>query len=563
MTDRPEHPKPQFQRENWTNLNGLWSFAVDSGESGSERGWQNGSHPFGESIRVPFCPQSKLSGIENRDFMRSVWYRRTFPVDEKDLDGILRLHFGAVDYRAEVYINGERVGVHSGGYTSFWFDIQAYVKPGENTLTVHAQDDERDPLIPSGKQCPSYASRGCHYTRTTGIWQTVWLERIPLTHIESVRIIPSPETGTVTLTAVLAGNAELTAAAFYEGRSAGSVSCSCCGGTATLTIPLSEIHLWEIGCGRLYTLELSYGTDRVESYFGLRSLSFCGKAFLLNGKPVFQRLILDQGFYPDGIYTAPTDSDLAEDIRRAQAMGFNGARLHQKIFEERFLYHADRLGYLVWAEYPSWGLDLSDPRALHAILSEWLEEVRRDFNHPSIIGWCPLNETNNRQLESTLRMLYEATKLADPTRPCIDTSGYVHVITDCYDVHDYEQDPDVFRSHYENLSTTGAYHESHPSLQKYDGSAPFFVSEYGGVFWSALGGWGYGKSPQSEAEYLARLRGLTDALLDNPAVFGFCYTQLTDVEQEQNGLYTYERAAKFPPHILASIFGREAAVERT
>lgn len=567
MIPRNEHPKPQFMRDGWENLNGEWQFENDCGNSGEARGLFLPDAVYSQKITVPFCPQSSLSGIGNTDFMRSVWYRRTFTVDSGKMDGLTVLHVGACDYLSTVYVNGKKVGTHKGGYVSFSFDVTDYTVEGENSLVIHAEDDERDRLIPTGKQSEKYGSYGCFYTRTTGIWQTVWLEYLPKTHIDSVKYYPSAETGSLTVIADLTGKGVLTLSSSFEGKNTGSVSCASDGGTLTLTLPLTEKHLWEIGKGGLYDLTLTYGEDTVRSYFGLRSISYRDKKFFLNGKSVFQRLILDQGFYPDGIYTAPSDEELEKDIDRSVAMGFNGARLHQKVFEERFLYHADKKGYIVWGEYPNWGLDHTYADAIYGILPEWLEEIKRDFNHPSIVGWCPFNETwdekGRKQFDGLLAAVYLATKAADDTRPCIDTSGNYHVggHTDIYDTHNYCQNPDEFASFYSSLPIDGTYRDNNAveGRQHYDGRLPFFVSEYGGILWSDKQGWGYGEGPKTEDEFLSRLKGLTDVLLDNPAIFALCYTQLTDVEQEQNGLYTYDRKPKFPPEVISPIFSRKAA----
>ncbi len=565
MIYRAEHPKPQFERNDWMNLNGEWQFEIDRGNSGEERKIYADDVILKNVIVVPFCPQSKLSGIEDRDFMNSVWYKRVFELTEAQLSGRVYAHFGAVDYLATVYVNGQKCGSHKGGYVSFTVDITDAVHAGANTVTVHAEDDERNRLIPTGKQCMAYYSRECDYTRTTGIWQTVWLEFVPETHIEKVKYYPSVSAGTLTLMADVRGAGSFTAEVFYEGKPMGKATSDSDGGQITLTIVLSEKHLWEIGKGGLYDIVLTYGKDRVKSYFGLRSIDYRNYKFFLNGKSVFQRLILDQGFYPDGIYTAPSDEELEADIDRSMAMGFNGARLHEKVFEERFLYHADRKGYIVWGEFPNWGLDHSYADSIYGILPEWLEEVDRDFNHPAIVGWCPFNETwdqnGRKQYDDCLALVYKATKAADPTRPCIDTSGNYHVVTDIYDVHNYEQDPKIFASHYEKLAQDGTHTDHCGRRQHYDGKAPFFVSEYGGIQWTDKGGWGYGNAPRTEDEFLTRLKGLTDVLLDNPRMFALCYTQLTDVEQEQNGLYTYDRKAKFPAEIIHPIFARKAAVE--
>lgn len=564
---RSEHPNPQFMRDAWMNLNGTWQFAIDHGDSGAERGMEKPSTEYDRVITVPFCPQSRLSGVEHKDFLRSVWYRRSVALGEKELSGDVLLHIGACDYETTVWVNGERAGSHRGGYVSFTMDITAYCRAGENQLVVHARDNERDPMIPRGKQCEAFASRGCDYTRTTGIWQTVWLEFVPKTRVERVRYFPDVASGAVTIAASLRGAGTLTAQAFYEGRPVGRAEVASQGGEAQLRLALDETHLWEVGCGRLYDLTLTYGGDRVQSYFGLRQVRLDGYRFLLNGKSVFQRLVLDQGFYPDGVYTAPSDAELIADIERSMACGFNGARLHEKIFEPRFLYHADRLGYLVWGEYPNWGLDHSDPRAVYSILPEWLEEIARDYNHPSIIGWCPFNETwdmnGRRQFDPLLALVYQATKAADPTRPCIDTSGNYHVVTDIYDLHNYDQDVESFSACYDAFAAGGELfdREGRGDRQHYRAGQPVFISEYGGIGWSVDDGWGYGSAPKSEEAFIERYRGLTEALLRNPKICGFCYTQLTDVEQERNGMYTYDRRPKFDPAIFKAINGQKAAIE--
>lgn len=565
MIPRAEYPRPQFERENWINLNGKWAFEIDNGLSGEARGLQNVGVILNSTIIVPFCPESKLSGVQNTDFMYGVWYKRTVNISEKELKNRVVLHFGAVDYFAKVFINGKLAGTHKGGYVSFEFDITEFLKSGENEITVFAQDDTRDRLIPSGKQSSQYASYGCFYTRTTGIWQTVWLEFTPKAYISRVKYYPNITDGTITVTAELVGSASLSAVASYENKKMGCYAVEKADSVHTFTIKLNEKHLWDIGCGNLYDITFTFGEDRVKSYFGLREVRLDGHKFRINGRSVFQRLVLDQGFYPDGIYTAPDDKALQNDIKLSLAVGFNGARLHEKIFEERFLYHADRLGYLVWGEFPNWGLDSSYADSIYGILPEWVEEVQRDFNHPAIIGWCPYNETwdenGRKQYDDALNIVYKTTKALDPTRPCIDTSGNYHVATDIFCVHDYEQNPEIFKENYDKLMTDGTLYDRHAERQTYNGEATF-VSEYGGIQWSQdKNSWGYGTSPKSAEEFLERFKGLTDALLDNSEMFGLCYTQLTDVEQEQNGLYTYDREPKFDPAFFYKVLRRKAAIE--
>lgn len=565
---RPEHPNPQFQRRDWMNLNGKWSFKIDKSKSGLAKKYYQPQTKFDRTINVPFCPESVLSGIEYKDFMDAVWYSREFTIPEKYSGLRTILHFGAVDYKATVYINGKEVGTHKGGYISFEFDITDYITDGKNVLTVYAEDDTRNPLQPRGKQSEEYYSHGCDYTRTTGIWQTVWLEFVPESRIKGIKIFPNVENCSVDIQAEVIGSGKFEVLALYQERIMGAATVVSDGGFVTAHLDLKEAYLWEVGEGRLYDLELRFNEDKVDSYFGLRDVRLDGQKFLINGKSVFQRLVLDQGFYPDGIYTAPTEEAMIKDIQISLDVGFNGARLHEKIFEPRFLYHCDKMGYIVWGEYPNWGMDSSNPNILFSILPEWIEEIERDFNHPSIIGWCPFNETwdydGRKQHDETLAVVYNTTKALDRTRPCIDTSGNFHVITDIFDVHDYEQDPKVFKEHYDKLMTEGELFDNHKKRQKYTGG-PTFVSEYGGIRWSVNEGeqnaWGYGDAPKNKYEFIERYKGLTDALLDNDQMFGFCYTQLYDVEQEQNGLYTYSRKPKFEASIFRAINSRKAKIE--
>lgn len=590
---RPEHPFPQMERANWLNLNGEWDFEFDFGRSGRERKfYEDGTYT--RKITVPFCPESKLSGIEYKDFIPAVWYRRFFNITEEQRNGTVLLHFGAVDYLTTVYINGQEAGSHQGGYSSFQFDISGYLRAGSNEIVVYAEDDNRSGRQPSGKQCSRFYSSGCDYTRTTGIWQTVWLEFMPKSYIKSVRYYPDTTNGAIHITAEASGTGSFSVKAYYEGKLCGSASTPVSKANRKnirLVLKLEEIHLWEAGHGRLYDLELeltgdtsgtckSYDTsdtcdtckacDTVKSYVGLREVCMDGYQFLLNGKPLFQRTVLDQGFYPDGIYTAPTEEALLHDIEISMSLGFNGARLHQKIFEPRFLYHCDRLGYLVWGEHANWGLDLSNPSTLHSFAKEWMEALERDFNHPAIIGWCPFNETwdydGRKQYDDTLRVIYRLTKQLDTTRPCIDTSGNFHVETDIFDLHNYNQNVSEFAAYYEELKQGGTFRDDLRHRQRYEKGMPVFISEYGGIKWditnTETSAWGYGEAPKTEEEFLARYKGLTECLLSNPYIMGFCYTQLYDVEQEVNGLYTYARKAKFNPEMIRKINEQVAAIEK-
>ena len=573
---RPEHPNPQSVRERWENLNGEWSFAVDWSKSGRARDLKLGEAGYDKKIIVPFCPESELSGVGIKDFMPAVWYARKIEISATDLTGKVLLNIGACDWFCEVFVNGESCGTHRGGYSSFRLDITAKLKEGENTLVILAEDDTRSGLQATGKQSTWFASHGCFYTRTTGIWQTVWLEFVPRDYIKSFYVTADTENSIAVVNGTTCGCGKISAVAYYEGKEVGSATAYACG-SFSIALPLSELHLWEIGCGRLYDLKLTFNDDTVTSYFGMRTVGFDGMKFMLNGKSVFQRLVLDQGFYPDGIYTAATEDALIKDIQISLDCGFNGARLHEKAFEPRFLYHADKMGYLVWGEYGNWGLDHSNPAVTDNVVPEWLELIERDRSHPALIGWCPFNETwdyegNKRQRNALLATVYKVTKAVDPTRPCIDTSGNFHVITDIFDVHNYEQDPKIFKETYLPLETEGVLTDRHSKRQTYRGE-PVFMSEYGGIGltegcddeYGATANhtttWSYGKAATCIAEYIDRYRALTDAMLDNSAMHGFCYTQLYDVEQEQNGIYTYDRRPKLDVSIIKEINTRKAAIE--
>ena len=566
---RPEFPRPQFDRgdANWLNLNGSWEYQTDRGLSGEQRDYQNGA-AFTETITVPFCRESELSGIGDKDFCEGVWYRKTLTLPENWAGQRILLHIGACDYYTKLWVNGTYMGDHIGGYVAFSFDITKALKEGENTITIGVRDDVRSGNQPGGKQSTLYHSYGCFYTRTTGIWQTVWLECVPTDYILSTKYYPDIDRKKLVIEAFVSGGEgkTLTAKASYQGKTQGEASVVVHGGKALLEVELDELYLWEVGAGRLYDLELTFGEDQVASYFGMRKIECREGYFYLNGKPVFQRLVLDQGFYPDGIYTASTLSELEADVERSLAMGFNGARLHQKVFEPLFLSYCDKKGYIVWGEHANWDLDITRESAYQNFLPEWCEIMARDFNHPAIIGWCPLNETIAAQNPYFFRLLATITRQYDSTRMYIDASGWYHVpgVTDIMDCHDYEQNPEVFAKKFEPLNGDGTYNvhwifgKDHVMDEK-----PTFVSEYGGIRWAPedAAGWGYGNAPKTEEEFIARFKGLSEAILFHPKMGALCYTQLTDVEQEMNGLYTYGRKAKFDPAVMRAILTQKAAVE--
>lgn len=559
---RTEYPNPQFKRESYRCLNGKWEFEISP--------WEGKTNcALASEIEVPFCPESALSGIGHTGFIGDCVYSRVVELTEEDLKERLVLHFGAVDYMAAVYVNGREAIRHTGGFTPFEADIAPLSRAGKNRITVCVHDDAGE-KIPSGKQSEKPESYGCFYTRSTGIWQTVWLERTPKSYIRSVRFFPDPERGEVKAETVVEGEGELGIRVLYEGREVGRAS----GYNAyrkTLTIPLSETHLWEVGKGRLYDVELTFGEDRVNSYFGLRSVCYKDGKFLLNGKSVFQRLALDQGYYPDGIYTAPSAEAMERDIRLSLALGFNGARLHQKVFEPLFLYYCDRAGYMVWGEYASWGMEYEKLDGLGRFIGEWSEAVLRDCNHPSVVTWCPLNETwenleDPRKVRDVrfVEAVYHVTKTLDPTRPCVDVSGGYHGrFTDVFDFHDYHESERLKEEIAELEKGTLTMKVYAPAFAEenivYDGRLPLHASEYGGVSYAVRGnGWGYHTSA-SEEEFVRGYVERTKLLLGSKKLCGFCYTQLYDVEQEQNGLYDYERRSKLSESSMKKIAECNAA----
>ncbi len=573
---RPEHPRPDFERQAWMCLNGEWEFEIDADGNGEARGLSTG-RPLAQRIIVPFCPESKLSGIGNTDFMKDVWYRRTFELPAKMQGKRILLHFGAVDWHARVWVNGIYAGDHRGGYSPFTFEITRHLKRGSNEVVVHAHDDTRSGLQATGKQAHSQNSEGCVYTRTTGIWQTVWLEAVGECSVRGFTLVTDPAAKRLIVTASVDGpmagtKVRIRALSGSKVMAEETVPANWRNTVAALSVPKAK--LWHPGVPNLYPLSIEVlhrgkVTDHVKSYFGMRTLAIEGNRFLINGKPVFQRLVLDQGFYPDGIYTAPTDAELKRDIELSMAAGFNGARLHQKVFEPRLLYWADKLGYIVWGEYPSWGVNLADQGAIAHVANEWREVVERDRNHPCIVGWCPLNETGGGEAVAAAQLIMGLTQVMDPTRPYLDTSGYVHLDprTDVYDSHDYDQNPASFAARYSGFALTGTrpFNNNLSDRRSAYLDQPYFVSEYGGIRLktdrdTGASGWGYGQADLNE--FLSRYKALTDTLLDNPNMFAFCYTQLTDVEQEQNGIFFYDRKPKYDPKLIHAINSRPAAYER-
>jgi beta-galactosidase/beta-glucuronidase len=564
---RAEYPQPQFERADWLTLNGPWQFEFDDKNAGLDQNWAAGQRSFSRTIAVPFAFESRLSGIGDTSFHPWVWYRRTFTPPPAWKGRRVLLRFGAVDYHATVWINGVRAGEHEGGHTPFSFDITPMLTPGGNTVTVRAFDPPTDRYIPRGKQYWEPQSRSIFYTRTSGIWQPVWLEATGDSYLEQVRTTVALD-GTVRFEARILRaqpDLEVVARIRYRDREVATASGIAEGPRATLAAAVTNPRWWSVGSPNLYdvTFELRRnGTtlDRVSSYFGFREVGVEGNRMTLNRNPIYPKFVLDQGYWPDGILTPPTDEAIQFDIKAAKEMGFNGARKHQKVEDPRFLYWADKLGFLVSGEMAN--AYLFDDQYVGRFTREWIEAVERDYNHPSVVMWVPINESwgtpnpRDPRQANHLKALYTLTKSLDATRLVIDNDGWEHTdMTDLFAIHDYARSGDMIVEKYKDIGTPGARipDNSRKALipgYEYNGT-PVYLSEFGGIAFIPPGhqvpkeAWGYSGVEKTPQLALQRLRGLYEAVARIPALAGLCYTQLTDVEQEVNGLLTYDRKMKF------------------
>ena len=591
---RPEYPRPQFERTDWINLNGEWTYKFDFVNSGFEHGYHN-SKKFNDKIIVPFAPESKLSGVEYTDFITNIWYHREISIPTNWSGKSILLNFGAVYYDSEIYIDGRLAGRHFGGSTSFSIDLTKWVEAGKTyNLVVKASSDLRGTKQSAGKQNLRLHQFECMYTRTTGIWQTVWMEAVAHTALKQTQVITDIDQKQVVILPQFykESNNQLKVT-LKDGNKVVATKTVPAVNNATVVLPIKNMKTWCPDSPFLYDLTYEVldaqgkAIDQVSSYIGMRKIHIEGNKIYLNNKPFYQRLVLDQGFYPDGIWTAPSDAALKEDIELSMKAGFNGGRLHQKIFEERFHYWADKLGYVTWGEAASWGMDANDVEAARNLIMEWSEAIVRDRNHPSIIVWTPMNEQwtpDKMQYPRFVEDLYDITKNLDPTRPFHGVSGGVHVKTDIWSVHNYEQDPERLRDAIwkdgrfqqtplditglpkQNVGFNRPRDNNNYEFPQYDGKMPYMIDEVGGIKWvkgqdSATGNsdesWGYGEPPRSLEEFYTRLEGQIDALIEiSEHVWGYCYTQLTDVEQEQNGIYFYDRTSKFDMERIRAIFSK-------
>ncbi len=509
---------------------------------------------------MPFCPESARSGI-GRHAGDVLWYRRRFTAPATPR---LHLHFGAVDYWATVWVNGFEVARHEGGHTPFTADISGAVQAGENELVVRAVDSLHDPTLPRGKQFWRREPEGIFYTATSGIWQTVWLEPLPERHIRRLDLRPDPGAGELQFTVDGEGTFEV--AAGLDGSDAGRWR----GPAGSGRLALDPVVSWAPGAPRLYDLTVTLRdaqgaeVDRIEAYFGLRTVETRGGRVLLNGRPLIQRLILDQGYWPDSLMTAPSGDHLRRDIELARAFGFNGARKHQKIEDPRYLYWADVLGFLVWEEMPSFHKHSAE--AERRLSREWQAAVLRDRAHPSITAWVPLNESfglrdADPEISARLQLeLYDLSHRLDGIRPVSSNDGWEHARTDLLTLHDYAP-PAELAARYATLERAlePAGRPYPPYLPGFGHRGePVLVSEFGGLAMQGTEGWGYRRAGGPN-QFLAEYGDAVRALMGPGPVQGFCYTQLTDVEQETNGLLTFEREPKIDAARLAVLTGTPKA----
>ncbi|MCP8617550.1 glycoside hydrolase family 2 protein [Salirhabdus salicampi] len=569
---RNEYPRPQFVRNEWVNLNGEWDFAFDDENNGLTEQWYKESFPTGQKIVVPFAYQAKKSGIGDPTFHDVVWYKRELNIPQEWNGKDIILHFGAVDYRAWVYVNGELITFHEGGNVPFSANITHVLKDAGNELVVRVEDPSEDVTIPRGKQYWHEQSESIFYTRTTGIWQTVWMEPVDQQRIDYIRWTPQVDRGDIDLEAEFVGpitdSSKLQVDISFQGQVIVSETIQLFETYLKRSFNLrnrftdrSNIHgpgwYWTPENPNLFDVKLQLVSenkvrDEVESYFGMRKVSIEDGVFKINNHTYYQKLVLDQGYFPEGLLTAPTDEDLKKDIELAKEMGFNGARKHQKVEDPRYLYWADKLGFLVWGEMAN-ASEYSEEGA-RRITAEWAEAVKRDYNHPSIVVWLPLNESwgisrvarEKQQQDHSLAMYY-LTKSLDTTRPVLSNDGWEHTISDICGIHNYSS-AEAMEKAYESVesavSTTPADRPIYANGFDYRGE-PIVITEYGGIAYKVdeTRGWGYSSVTSGEA-LIEEYRRQTEALLNSPVVQGFCYTQITDVEQEINGLLTYDRKPK-------------------
>ncbi len=583
---RTQHPRPNFVRPWWQSLDGAWSFAYDDANEGLRARWYQEGHSLPMTIQVPFTYQSELSGIGDSAYHPILWYKRTFSVPEDQAGKRVLLRFGAVDYACRVYLNGEMVGSHEGGYTPFTIDITTWLREGDNELCLRVLDS-RDAAQPRGKQYWEDGLMGCWYTPNSGIWQTVYLETLTGTGIENIFVTPDIDQYSakveVNLDKVPMGDLSLEYEVRFEGRLVRKVQSAVPYKRYEITLDMRDasrvdsVRLWSPDTPNLYDLivRVKRGDkvlDEVATYFGMRKVSLANGHVLLNNTPVYQRLVLDQGYWPDGMLTPPDGDALKKDVELIKAFGFNGVRKHQKIEDPRFYYWCDRVGLLCWGELPSAYEFCRDE--IYNFTTTMMDFIKRDYNHPSIITWVPLNESwgvreiyNHEQQQRLSNTLFQLSKAMDGTRLVSGNDGWEQTHTDIVAIHDYAPwGEDIARNFADRetvektfaswrMSYAKDYEPEHGAYEE-----PFLVTEYGGIAMTIKGAqgqmenmetWGYHDKVESEEAFFERYRSVTDAIRAIPYCRGYCYTQLTDVMQEINGLLLPDRTPKVAPEKFA------------
>lgn len=563
---RKEYPRPDFERNEWLNLNGEWDFEFDDSNIGEKESWYKNRNFTGKII-VPFCYQSVLSDINNQDFHEYMWYKRSFKLPEDFWGKRIFLNFGAVDYYAKVWVNGELAGTHKGGYVPFKFDITKFLTNGINSVVVKAED-RYECVQPRGKQYWKHKPDRCWYTPTSGIWQTVWLETTGKVAIDRIKLTPDIDRRNVLVEIFLDSyvyEVELSLKICYDERIVSNIKTVLYERISKVTVDLreedfiDEVHYWTPEHPNLYDVELklekdSVVFDTVKSYFGMRKISVKGDQIMLNNRPYYQRLVLDQGYWKDSLLTPPSDEAIRFDIEMSKKFGFNGARKHQKIEDPRYYYWADKLGLLVWGEMPS--AYYFNDEEVENLTCEWIEFIKRDYNHPCIVTWVPLNESwgvrniyINKHQQSFARSLYYIAKALDNTRLISVNDGWEQIDGDICCIHDYIAWGNDFVKRYSNIEKVL---ESDPSWRmlycegsRYNGQ-PILITEYGGIAFKdkSSESWGYNDMVKDKKSFFERYSSITSAIRNMPIIRGYCYTQLTDVQQEVNGLMTEDRKVK-------------------
>jgi beta-galactosidase/beta-glucuronidase len=586
------YPRPQLCRPDWHSLDGTWAFSYDDSDIGEGEAW---FHPrsfdrFTRQINVPFPPESEASGIGDQRRHPVVWYRREvttaeLPPGRRTAGSRVLLHFGAVDYRADVWVDGQHIGDHSGGQAPFTLDI-THALDGQaesHAIVVRAEDDPGDLSQPRGKQTWQSHPHKVWYERTTGIWQTVWIEIVPEIHITELSWQADPDEG---VSAFIETNRACTSDLLVaidleiDGRSLGHASTAMSGRRLHLQVPVRELGstidredlLWSPDHPVLIDAKVSLVSsatqtevDQVTSYFGIRKVGVGGGRFLLNDRPYFLRGVLNQGYRASTHIANRGTGELRAEIELAKAMGFNTMRIHQKAEDPRILYWADRLGLLIWAEIGA-AYEFS-ATAVQQLTTEWITIVRRDRGHPSVVSWVPINESwglpnlsRDAAQQHFAAGIANLTRGLDPTRPVMSNEGWEHVDSDILGLHDYTSDPGTLARRYSDGRLTAARLRqpgdaaegrimalTRSQVARFQaGKAPLMITEFGGLsLQSSPDAFAY-THLSSDTEYAALLRELFEALRSNPSVAGFCYTQLLDTAQETNGLANQRGESKLP-----------------